>query len=490
MSTAAVARPGTLGADRSFATSEARRLVVPIGGTGWGWGLLARFTLIFSVVFVLQFFPSNPVTPWLSNFGYRFPQSLAERFPIFPADVANTHLYRHLIPLVLAAIWLLLDRKRKHDVLIHEVGRLLARYGIACMLTAYALEKTFSLQGSGHYLAFSGYHLPYGAQLRQIALFYWLGHSLIYENFAALVEILPLFLVPFRRLQTWSALVALAACFGVFVANTGHWNNDLAMTPVGMAALPVAVLLPHTKRFFQLFTGRVAEPMAVGYLTPPAAYWWIAGPFKVLVVLWTLYTRNQLDASAGHYAYVSTLGGVYEVEQFSRNGKVEPLTAEYPNRWREVSIGRGAGSVAGITVDGELTQYMVMPDPPDPRDKLPEYGVRRWTEKTSGLEGDLRYMGIGTTGLEHGTIHIPSRAEIAKRMKEPYRPDTGTIHYMHPTDDQVTLSGIMKGDTIVARLRRVSMDSWPLLRHRWYPEHWRNAFAQWMREQGVVYPRP
>jgi hypothetical protein len=414
---------------------------------------------------------------------------LGGHFPIFPHGDATGHFYHHFVPLALAAVWLLVDRKRKHDVLIHEVGQVAARYTIAFILSSYGLEKTFGLQGSSTYLSYGGLLPMYGAMTRQFGTFLWLGHSLIYENFAALVELAPLMLIPFRRLAVWGALVAFMACLNVFIVNTGHWNVALSLTPIGMIALPIVLLLPHTRRFFQLFGGQRVEPLRVGYLTPPRWYWPVGGVGKAVMIAWALYSHNHFAFAGGHYSHVSALGGLYEVEQFTRNGKVEPLAAEWPDRWREVAIGRSATGFSPLTVDGKRYDFGIRAPQPAQPDRLPEHSGARWAVTTSGPEGDLPFVdGVDPTGLEHGTMIPTTQAQMAERMKKPWKPKMGMLHYEHPSPDQVTLSGVVGADTIEAVLRRRSIDSLPLYLHRWYPEHWRNVFAAWMREHGVVYP--
>jgi hypothetical protein len=463
--------------------------VVPIGGDGWGWGLLARFTLMFGLFTNLAHLPINPLSPWLFKISYGLTTYLADTFRILPHEEANGRFYQHFVPFAIAAIWLMLDRKRKREVLIHEVGQVLARYGIAYILSSYALEKTFGLQGSGTYLSYGGLLPLYGAMTRQFATFLWLGHSLIYENFAALVELAPLMLIPFRRVAVWGAIVAFMACLNVFIVNTGHWNVSLSLTPIAMVAMPIALLIPHTKRFFQLFIGQPVEPLRVGYLTPPSWYWPVGAITKTVVIVWSLYSHNHFEFAGGHYSHVSALGGLYEVERFTRNGRVEPLAAEFPERWREVAIGRAAGELSFLTVDGKRVSLGVQGPLPTQPERLPETYGKRWAAKTSEPEGDLPFVGPGqTTGLEHGTMIPTTRKQAAERLKKPWKPERGTLHYTHPTPGEVTLSGVIGTDTIEARLRRKPIDSLPLYRHRWYPEHWRNVFASWMREHGVIYP--
>jgi hypothetical protein len=451
--------------------ARVRRLEVPMGGSGWGWSLLWRFTFVFSLATVTWLAPIwlLPYVNWARLGTYE----IAQQFPLFPSTDADGRFYQHLIPFIVAVLWLVVDRKRKHEVQIAEFAQLMARYSIAFILSAYSLEKTFGGQGSATHISYHGLVPEYGIQSRGFALFVWLGHSIIYENFAALVEMLPLFLIPFRRTAAWGALIALAACVNVFIVNTGHWNNGLSLTPIGMVALPLALLAPHTNRLYQLFSGRVVEPMTVGYLTPPPWYWTPAALFKAVVILWSLYTHNHFFFAAGPHGWVSTLGGLYEVDRFVRNGKPEPMAVEYPQRWREVAIGRHTEDLTVATVDGTRLGFSIKM-PGAQMDTGPDGPLARWTRTTSEPSGELPYQGVDMAGLER---------ERTGDWKNP-----GVLRFTHPRPDDVTLSGIVRGDTIEAHLRRVVIDTLPLYRYRWYPEDWRVNFSRWMREHGVVYP--
>jgi hypothetical protein len=393
------------------------------------------------------------------------------------------------VPLVLAAVWLLIDRRRKHEALIHEAGRVLASWAVAAILVVYAAEKTFGWQGSGTYLSYGGILPMYGVQTRAFALLSWLGHSAVYENFAATLETLPILFMLSRRLQPWAMLLSLAALVNVFIVNTGHQSNGLSLTPIAMIALPICVLAPHTKRLLQLFSGRTVEPMYMGHLSPPRWWWPATNVLTFVAVPWFVFAgvSVHLSFSAGPYKWASAIGGVYRVDRFSRNGTEERLSAEHPERWMEVAIGRYAQDITYLTVDGKRVDIAINGAYSHPG-KLPEDALEYWAGKTSEPEGDLPYAGVSEPlGLEHGAM-IVGRYDPEK-IKAWKPPPPGNIHYIRSDADEVTLSGVVQGDTIVAQLHRLPLDSMPFFRHRWYPSEWRRDFATWARRHGVLYPQ-
>jgi hypothetical protein len=475
-----IAMPQPVAVETAREAATARRLEVPLGGHGWGWSLLSRYTILFCLHTISWVLPFEIIPRWLyaySDLGTRY---LMEHFPIFPVRDGNLRFYEHLLPLVLGAIWLLLDRKRKYEVQLQEIGRVMARYSIAGILAAYGLEKTFGAQGSHTYVTYHGYTLPYGVLWRQYAIFQWLGHSIIYENFAALVELLPLFLMPFRRTATWGALVAFAACLNVYIVNTGHWDWGLSLTPIAMIIIPIVLLIPHTKRFAQLFLGKPVEPLVVGYLTPPKWYWPVAGLAKMIFIPMTMYHHNHFVFAAGSQQWESTLGGIYRVESFTRNGKAEPFAAEYPKRWREVAIGRYVQDITVGTIDGAVyNAFVEMPQRVEARMSggglASDSAGARWVDSTSKPSGTITVLGMQFEGLE-----------VEKRYDS--KPEKKVFRFEHPSPGDVTLSGVFLGDTVTAQLRRVPTDTMPLYRYRWYPERWRGELAGWMRRHGVIYP--
>jgi hypothetical protein len=480
-----IALPQIATNDRAVDT-RARRLEVPIGGYGWGWGLLARWMIVFGLHAVTWFLPIWEIAPWygtISDLGTRY---MVDHFPIFPVHDGNLRFYQHFIPLVAAAIWLLLDRKRKHEVLLHEIARVIARYAAAGALSSYALEKTFGAQGTHTYVNYQGYVPPYGEVWRQYGVFIWLGHSIIYENFAAFVELVPIFLVPFRRLATLGALILFMACFNVYIVNTGHWDWGLSLTPIAFIAVPIVLLLPYTKRFTQYFLGRPVEPMVVGYLTPPRWYFWTGAAWKGIYIVMMLYLHNHFYF-AGRQQWESPLGGIYKVESFTQNGKLEPMAAEYPERWREVAIGRYVQDITVARVDNTMFHATAVTGPLEGNGLESDSAASRWIRSTSTGDGDLHFKAVDKTGTMAFMAYLRDRSIRSARAY--YDPDASfDLHYVHPSHDNVTVSGVVLGDTITAQLRRIPMDTMPFLRYRWYPEHWRGAFAGWMRRHGVIYP--
>src|SRR6185503_17357522 len=111
--------------------------------------------------------------------------------------------------------------------------------------------------------------------------------------------------------------------------------------------------LPYVKRLTQLFLGQKVEPVVVGYLTPPRWYWPVSGMLKAMYIPWIFYLHNGFGYSVHNLAWKSPLRGTYRVESFVRNGKIEPLTAEYPKRWNVVAFGHFAQDITIWTVEGE-----------------------------------------------------------------------------------------------------------------------------------------
>jgi hypothetical protein len=458
-----------------------RKLAVPIGGQGWGWSLLARYGLIFSLRYFLLAVPLSFLPAWYGRIDSMLEGAFYKVVPRFADYTAAANLYQWTIPLVIAVLWLLMDRKRKHEVMIHEAGRLFARYGLAMMMSSYGLEKVFGGQGAWAYEP-RWLLTPYGDQSRGMGLMTWLAHSGLYEQFAGWVEVSATLLLPFRRTATLGALMGLAALVNVFVVNTGHWNLALSLTPVYFGAMPLFLLAPQARRVIQLFRGRAVDPIILGYINPPRWWWAPAGLVKACVVGWILYSTNHFFFAAEEHVWHSPLGGLYRVESFIRNGKTEPLGSEYPARWREVTIGRYGEEVSLETVDG--TNVLLSLEVPQFEAEGRNFGVfartngREQARRTSAPEGTLVIIGSPTlrrpfTG-NNGT-------ETLKQFKG------GKLHFQR-SGDQVCLTGIAAGDTIDARLIRVDEEALPFFRYRWYPSEWRRVIASWARSHGVVYP--
>src|SRR5262249_26613122 len=128
------------------------------------------------------------------------------------------------------------------------------------------------------------------------------------------------------------------------------------MTPLVFMPMAVLLLAPDAKRITSFFLGRRAEPTPVAYLEQPRWFRAIGSLVKAATFVWLMTGSNHFYFSIYHDT-ASTLGGLYRVDRFVRNGVDEPLAYEYPRRWQDVAIGRLGEEIVVRTVDDTRISY-------------------------------------------------------------------------------------------------------------------------------------
>jgi hypothetical protein len=230
--------------------------------------------------------------------------------------------------------------------------------------------------------------------------------------------------------------------------------------------MPIFLLLPQIKRLASFFLGRRADPPQVALIYPPRWQPPIGRVAQVAYLGWVLLSYSYPE-HAVHEAQESSLAGLYRVESFSRNGKVEPEAYEFPNRWQDLVFGRLGEEIAVRTVgDTRLAYHMKSLETfPPTTDRLKATMER--LRQMAKPEGDF-------------TFDRMERAHREERDTVLWGGEYGKLHFTHSSANDVTLQGVVQGDTLDVRLRRVPYDSLPFHAHRWYVHEWRRRFGQWM----------
>jgi hypothetical protein len=135
----------------------------------------------------------------------------------------------------------------------------------------------------------------------------------------------------------------------------------------------------------------------------------------------------------------SRISGVYRVETFSRNKKEEPLSPDFPQRWRTIAISNYADLAVIGTVDERWRRFYL-----DKRFAGSPGDRRRNAEETKGERVSLDLFAFD------GGDTLPNRLTLQH------------------ADANVTLRGVFGSDTIRATLRRVPSDSFRLFNEYWW----------------------
>ncbi|SFX07029.1 hypothetical protein [Cytophaga hutchinsonii] len=314
--------------------------------------IIFRITFVFLVLFCI---PTDP--DWYShlfkidwtNLHARDLYDIAHISPHFVESSRDgrwgiggfiTWFWVLLIAVGVAAIWTVLDRKRReYDVLYYWL-RTLVRYRAALGIIGFSFEKIFPTQMPYPSLSnlatnfgdFSGHKI------------YWtsIGFMPQYQVFGGFVELIPGILLLFRRTATLGAALLIGALTTIAIANLGY-DGGVHVYASYFVLLGLFLLADAIPDLYNLLIReQYTIPNHYKPLETPALNYTrlaVKGIFAFYIVVFSYlqflnfrYDPYKQPSTAG----VSALRGVYDVEIFRLNNKELPYSQTDSVRWQEV----------------------------------------------------------------------------------------------------------------------------------------------------------
>ena len=330
------------------------------------------------------------------------------------------------IAFIAATVWSLLDRRRRSHPKLFAAFTLYLSLSLARTMFSYGFDKVipnqFSPMDPLRLTQYIGETSPGG--------FAWtfLGFSIPYEVFAGTAETLAATLLLFRRTRTLGALVGAAVLTNVFMLNMSfdipvkQYSGHLLLMCVFLAALDRQRLIDlflrgratPAPRHFELFTTQRSKIAAL-----------VAG---VLVSVWmigsTFYSEYSGLYQFGRLSPRGPLYGIFEVEEFVRNGAVQPPLLTDSTRWRRFA-----------------------------------------TNKFSAL------VRLSTDSMVRFGLQTDTLAHVATLATGPDSTKWVRLSYLFPDSVHLALTGRIAGDSVEMKLRRRPESSY-LLVNRGF--HWVN----------------
>jgi hypothetical protein len=274
------------------------------------------------------------------------------------------------LSLVVAAIWSVIDRQRPHYQKALEWLRVYTRYYLAFILFSYGFSKVFHLQMPTP----AAYQLtqPLGDFSPMGILWAFLGASKAYSSFSGWAEVIPGFLLLFRRTTLLGALLSFAVMLNVFMLNLCY-DVPVKIYSFFLMVVSMFLIAPDFIRLLRFFV--LQKPIAPRVEHPifEQKRWNIAAMvLKFLIIGWVLYT--YIDGSIegqklyGDQSEPAPLSGLYEVQTFERNHQLVPplltdstvwkqlLVHRYPAGWGIVSMTNDKKEYCSFQVDSLLPQ--------------------------------------------------------------------------------------------------------------------------------------
>jgi hypothetical protein len=321
--------------------------------------VLYSFPQPLQALFGASFLPSWATYPWGKVSGWYDSGATAffiwvgkhcfgVNIEIVPTGSGDTMLAYVQLPtmLVLALVgtlvWSLLARKATEHERAYDYLRIFLRYVVAVTLLGYGLYKVFPLQFGTPRL--DRLMEPYGESSPMGILWTFMAASVPYTFFGGLMEALGGVLLFWRRTTTLGALVSIAVMSNVVMLNFCY---DVPVKLYSLHILLMAgfLVLPDARRLLDVLLFNrptAAREFAPSVLSPRwrmarnvAKYVFLLSAVVSQVVTCMHDSRMKDDR---HELY-----GLYEVEDFSRNGTSEEASLANKARWRSLTVNEYGG---------------------------------------------------------------------------------------------------------------------------------------------------
>ncbi len=237
-----------------------------------------------------------------------------------------------------AAIWSVLDRKRTDYATLQKWFWLFLRFCLGGQMLVYGFVKAFPLQM--HYPFLFTQVEPFANLSPMGVLWASIGASPAYETFAGCAELLGGFLLMFPRTVTLGALVCLADMTQIFALNMTY-DVPVKILSFHLILLSLLILAPECRRLANFFfLDRPAEPLERGPQFATRRGRRIAAGCMAFLWVWmignNIYGALKDWRQYGPGAPRPPLYGIWNIEDFTLDGKPHPLLVTDAQQWRRI----------------------------------------------------------------------------------------------------------------------------------------------------------
>ena len=316
-----------------------------------------------------------------------------------------------VVAVAATAGWSWLDRRRSHYVVLYSWFWLFLRICLAGQMLVYGFAKAVPLQ-MARPLLFTLTE-PFGNFSPMGVLWSSIGAAQSYEIFAGCAELTGAFLLMFPRTATLGALVALADLIQVFLLNMTY-DVPVKLLSFHLILMSLVLLGPNLGRLADFFVRYRSTYPATPVILPLHSNraFRIAAIAQVVLWLWIIGNSLYGDWEAWHQFGAGRakppLYGIWDVDQLTVDGKLQPPLLTDNDRWRRI-----------IFDFPNFVQIQLMDD----------------SRKSYGANVDDKEKTLTLT-----------------------RPDDknwkASFTYVRPAGDQLTLDGTMAGHNVRIQLKR------------------------------------
>lgn len=327
---------------------------------------------------------------------------------------------------ILALLWFSIDRNSRTAQRLYNLLRVYLRYFLAVILLSYGIGKVFPSQMPE--LTPIQLTQPYGQFSPMGIAWAFMGASAPFQIFTGLLEVIAGLLLFFRRTTTFGSLLAVMVLGGV-VAFNFCYDIPVKINSTHYFLTAIFLLMHDRKKLFAVFfSKRLNNEQEMSLLPVKSKYFKIGKVIKYIYILYVIYLFSS-DTANFYYKEVRQrsnhpLYGVYDVNLFIRNNDTIPLLKGDGNVWSKVVM--------------SYQNYLTVRDM---NDNLHRFRV-------SNFDSTKQTISIAT---------MPG--------------DSSVLSYSKAPDGNLTLTGLLSGDTVLLKARYIPRDSFLIINRGF---HWIN----------------
>lgn len=407
----------------------------------FGFRFLFAYLLLYLFPFPLSFIPGSehvfgPYSTFVDSIVDRVGRAVFHVVITVEPNGSGDTTYNYvqlvcwvILALTAAIAWTILDHRRRNYARLLAWLRIYVRFSLATTMISYGAFKVFKSQFPDP--ALDRLMQPFGDASPMGLLWTFMGASPAYNLFSGACEMLGGLLLTLRRTTLLGVLVSIAVLVNIVMLNFCY-DVPVKLYSCHLLAMAIFLAAPDLRRLANLFVfNRPVEPAAVHTLF--SRRWAHLGSIVLRTALilayvgWALHISYDALRSYGDLAPKPPLYGIWNVDEMTVDGKPRPPLVTDAARWRRVIF--------------DYPQTVAIQDMDDSRHR---FRLKLDTAKK-------------TMKLSEGS--------------DPKRVDT--LAYRQPATGVLVVEGTLKGQGIQARLRRVKLSSFLLVRRGF---HWINEY--------------
>ncbi|MEC3914678.1 DoxX family protein [Nocardia sp. CDC160] len=327
---------------------------------------------------------------------------------------------------VITVVWSILDRRRGSYVRLHAWFLTFIRLCLGGQMLLYGTAKLIPLQMPRPTLI--TLLQPYGDFSPTAVLWNQVGSAPVYEMLLGTAEVLGGLLLFVPRTATVGAMLSLISLLQVFVLNM-TFDVPVKLLSFHLVLMCLFVLAPQARRLANLLVlERPSAPVTQPPLFRGGRANGLIGLACAALGIWVLVGAVQMALEGyrvqGDGVAEPPLYGIWEVTDFTLDGKALPPLTTDENRWRRLVFDTRKAAVQKMD--------------------------------------DSMVPAVASVDIEAGTVTLSSPPQTETAPPSGLPSFSYTLAYQRAATDRLTLHGDLDGRPVEVALRQVNPDSFPL----------------------------